>query len=486
MLIACHTRVVVSLVLGLCASAWLATTAHAEPSLTGAWRAGKTTMAVKVESWGKDCGPEPRSSESQGGGLVNISQEGHVVIIHGQQPIRTDKCWSPNPALKRVSSSFVDGLWSVHCKTGPNDPREEEGDYALKSMGADQLVYQDVSRYNWMLNESRCKATITTVQSLTRANPTVAASNKPVASTPASTSAPVPKAPEVACKPGAAARLEVRPSHAQLELGGQLCLRAQAVDAAGCRVPDAPVSWSLKHSKALKATLNDNCFRAGESAAESEGEFQVIATSGALHAEATLDVRSADLSALIAKRIETGAVNGFDAQPAALPVVAPVQAARAKVAATQPSSQAAAVAPWLLIALGVLGLAVIGWVAVRMRKPLKVRSKHITGDFEPFDDAPDAPAPNEPAPVAAAPSPQPVPAVTSSESWICPTCRRGFPASQQRCPNDGAALMPYREFTQAHRTQVEGARSKRCPKCGETFQTNSGFCGKDGSPLIDA
>ena len=44
--------------------------ASAQVVLSGQWRSGATAIDVQVESWGKDCGPPPASSQSPGGQAV--------------------------------------------------------------------------------------------------------------------------------------------------------------------------------------------------------------------------------------------------------------------------------------------------------------------------------------------------------------------------------------------------------------------------------
>ena len=115
--------------------------AHAQsaPSFSGTWQAGATSMDVTVESWGKDCGPQPAPMHSAGGGTVRIEQTDQVLVLHGgEHDVRSDQCWSPNPTLRKISSTAANGVWVTRCKTGKDDPREEAGTYTLKAQSPDR------------------------------------------------------------------------------------------------------------------------------------------------------------------------------------------------------------------------------------------------------------------------------------------------------------------------------------------------------------
>src|SRR6478609_774853 len=75
--------------------------AHGDASYAGTWQAGATSREVAIQSWGKDCGPRPQSTQTQGGGSVQLEQRGQVLTIKGGgREVRSDRCWSPNPAMR--------------------------------------------------------------------------------------------------------------------------------------------------------------------------------------------------------------------------------------------------------------------------------------------------------------------------------------------------------------------------------------------------
>jgi hypothetical protein len=505
----------------LLASALVAGSLLASPcaaqSYDGVWRAGVTTMDVAVESWGGDCGPRPVTSRSEGGGNVQITQEPPHLVIHGKDSqIRTDRCWSRNPAIKRRSSSYLDGVWLTQCRTDPDDPRAEQGTYSLKSVSPDQLLYKDVSKYNWKLNTSACIATITTTQMLNRAGSGAATGQKAPPPPPLKAPPPPPQPPPEpeeeeeeeeeapsasACTPGAPSRLVLRPQRASVQVGGRLCLRAKLTDASGCRIPEPAIEWSLQHSHALRGSLEGGCFRAGDSAAEAEGEFTVVASVGALSARSVLDVQSVDLSALIARRLETGAVSGFDEAPAEATTTTAAKVATRRV------DERSGGGGNLLLGIGglaALGLLVLIGLRLRARKQPTLSPDSDSGS-ESKRPARTGPAPaRAPAPAAggtaagrpasaatvvgapgqAAPAPAAAPtAANDGQQWICPSCRRGWPATQGKCPNDGTALLPYAEFVK-QRDQAQHQRLERsCPKCGKQYPAGVGFCSEDGTRL---
>lgn len=492
-------------------------------ALEGTWRAGTTTMNVTVESWGEDCGPRPQSSRTSGGGTVRISAEGPELLIHGKgHLVRTDECWSRNPAIRRASSRFLTGKWTTQCQTPADDPREEKGTYSITQVSETELRYVDVSEYNWKLNDSRCAATITTVQTLLRSGAKVgkkaaaepeptadpdraastpqrresAAAEQQVRPAPAQRGAtdrarePTSEPRRRACTPGLASEVVIKPTEAEVELGQELCVRARAVDADGCPLPAGVVSYRLEHSAALKAELDGPCFVASQSAAEGEGEFKLIASAGDLSAETRILVSSRDLSSLIAKRLEVGAVTGFEtpSEDADEPPAAPPPATR--VSAQQVATRTSGRGPLILALLG-LAILVLSAALVILRRrqgtTQAIAAEATTGPSPPSQD-PQKNATAARAAAAADPSRPPKSATLAYgdsappiETWICPNCRRGFPAIKLHCPRclpEEHRLLPYPEF-QAQ--QMEQATPKRCQDCGTTWPGSTNFCGQCGS-----
>jgi hypothetical protein len=465
--------------------------ARAQTSYAGAWNAGSTRLQVEVTSWGRDCGPRPASTTIPGGGQVRITEDGDQLVFRGRDTQRTDGCWSANPAVRRVSSTRQPGEWRVVCRTPPSDSKAETGTYTLTIDGEDRLVFRDVSRYDWQLNESRCVGTLTSTQVFTRVR--AATAETPTEPT---------EAPR--CTPGEPHELRLRPAESRIEPGGTVRFSARVVDRAGCPIPGARVQWDLRHAASIRGTLEGGVFTAAETAAEAEGDFIVVARSGSMRAEAKVVVHTADLSDLIARRTSFGVVQGAEDPgdlelESAAGVSARSERARAEESYLVPIVVGAG-------AFVVLALVVVIVVARRKQPAAVVATREVL---------PSEPATDPPAPAVATATPGPrLPRVCpvcaaefedgttafcpndgaellrhdeapGGQPLICPTCRRGFVAGQKTCPTDGEELVPYALFVARHRAKEQGEeKTKICPTCGDRYGRQVTFCGKDGSELV--
>lgn len=399
---------------------------------------------------------------------MQLRREGRAVVLEaGGRTIRSNQCWSQNPGVRRVANTEQGGVWTTTCATAPNDPREEHGSYTLKLLPDGRLLYQDTSRYDWRLQNSSCAATATTTQTLARVADAVA----PVAPTPGVPAQPTAALPAPACQPGAAARIALRPPRASIEVGLRVCFRPLVTDAAGCALPEPSVRWSLEHSGQIKGRIEDGCFIAGDQAAEAEGEFRVIVALGALRADAPVSVTTPDLSSLLARRIETGALQGETAPPEPPPAPSTPTQSAAKVAAKTVPHPAPVSDSVRSVGIGAglaLALAIATWLVLsRRRRGSDAVKEAIRASQRP-------PAPATPAASSSSSAPE--------EPWICPTCRVGYPRASGTCPKDGTALVPYRQFAEARRS-LQPAPGKRCPRCGKLYGETAAFCSEDGTPL---
>lgn len=464
----------------------IASSARADGPFEGDWRAGPMRIDITVESWGGDCGPRPQSTTVPGGRTIHVTQSGDDLTFAGRPARSTTGCWSENTAVRRVSRSYQAGTWRIVCRTPEEDPRAETGTYTLTASGSDRIEFRDVSRYDWQLNESQCRATLTSTQTFERVS---GATPEPQ---PQPQPEPEPETrPEPACTPGAPARIQIRPAEAAIEPGGRQCFSARVVDASGCAVPGRPVQLELRSPPGVTGTLRGTCFQAAGNAAEAEGEFTIIGRSAAaggtasLEAQATLRVRTPDLSDLIARRAEGGgavSVTGGEATSE--------QAAR--VAARSEAARGG----WILPVAGgaialVLLVALVGALVARSRRSkkkiaaLEAEAVAAPGASVP-DQAPLGQAPLGRAPLAQAPQAQaPIAApVAPGEPKICPSCRRGHPPDATRCSVDGTPLVLYADFV-AGKAGPAASASKVCPVCGSRFPATTRFCGKDGATLVD-
>ena len=124
--------------------------APAEESLSGTWQAGATTVEVAVDSWGKDCGARPEPMRSVGGGSVQVEQRGQQIAIRAQgRVLHSDRCASPNPAVRRISTGKVGNTWTTRCRTDAQDPRQEVATYTVELLSSDRMRYRDLSHFDF-------------------------------------------------------------------------------------------------------------------------------------------------------------------------------------------------------------------------------------------------------------------------------------------------------------------------------------------------
>jgi hypothetical protein len=199
------------------------------------------------------------------------------------------------------------------------------------------------------------------------------------------------------------------------------------LDAKGCAIEGVEPSWQLEHGRAIKATLQGSCFQAGERSAEAEGSFRVVASHAGLKAEAEVLVSAVSLPALLAKRMETGAVKG-ESEP-------PVEAVSERAESTSRVAAKALAVPardrrWL-IWISALLAAAAAVLLLRARPRARRASKRKS-----LTSAAELPAPT-PARVSAGELPQ---ESTSVRVRRCPTCGASYPEGSAFCGADGSAL----------------------------------------------
>ena len=444
---------------------------RADGPYEGEWRRGAMTITVSVATWGPDCGARPTSTTVPARGPVHVTQEGDHLTFGGGRTTRT--CWSDNPAVRRVSNTTSSGTWRVVCRTPPEDSRQETGTYTLHAANPDTIEFRDVTEYDWMLNESHCRATSTTTQTFTR----VPDGTTPEPTPPTPTTDPEPPP---ACTPGAAARVALRPGSADVEPGGRVCFTARVVDASGCPLRGVAPTLVLRAPEGRSGTLRGACFEAGASAAEGEGEFSIEASSGALRTEARVRVHTMDLSDLIARRAESGDV-----------VTDPGVASSDTAAGVAARSEAgAAPFPWWALGLAALGITIVVGTALTLVLRARARTQRLARAEIPVPTSPvlpTSPQVHAPPVAPAAPSTGATTGSTAVETEpaegtqakICPTCRRGYGAGERTCSRDGTALVLYAEFVQTREAVVQSI----CPKCGTRYTGTTRFCGKDGTTL---
>ncbi len=460
--------------------------ARAEGPFEGEWRASSRRIGIELQSWGDDCPGGIPLRQSEPGGAVRISQSGDHLRFSGAVRGSTQGCWSDQPGIRRTGATIRGNTWTIRCATAPNVAQGERGTYTFRAEGQDRLVFEETTRWDWQLRNSRCTATRRSRQTFTRVGEEAPAE---------------PDRPEPAnCTPGSPARLILSPRRAELRAGERVCFRTRVTDASGCRVPGQSVRLRLEADEGRSARIDGQCFFAGETAADAEGTFRVQATSGDLSASAQVTVAVDDLTDLVAQGSST-----------------PTPVSPGNAEATGSSGVAARAADgaggfqlwWLGAGLGLLlliGLSVVFVVRGRKKPEPSVPESpappsRVAAQLAAADDAIRAAGatterpervcpvcsfqadadtefcPNDGARLLDPESPE-----VQARGMICPACRRGYAAGSARCSADGEELIPYTFFV-ARQKHEEASGKKVCPQCGATYGPEKTFCGQDGTPL---
>jgi hypothetical protein len=233
---------------------------------------------------------------------VTIEERGGELVITGgtERPaFSTDQCWQMHPGLSAQSHTASAGIWKTSCRTAPNDARQELLQTTL-SLAGDVLSLQESGQYQFVVQGQTCAASSGRWRTYRR-----------VAAAPAPVEAPVPvQAPPAArppasnpcASPGAAARLEVKPSRKLMRAGDSFHFRAIVSDAQGCSL-GAAVTWSVSPEDA-GATIDNG--RLTIAAGAADGSLRVTASVGSQSVRVNVDVVSDDRYAAL---LASGAFN---------------------------------------------------------------------------------------------------------------------------------------------------------------------------------
>lgn len=478
----------------------------ARAEIAGRYKTTGQNISVKVQSWGEDCGPRPRSASGGGGKVVDVRRVGAHLSIGGH---RTDRCWSRNPRVQRRRAQAGTNRWTVVCETPAGDSRFEHGEYTVDQPGEGRLRFREVSRYDWRLEGDHCQATVVLTRNYTRVDDA-----EPEQLPPEQPDRPEPQEPPTPSKCAGArgdpVRLDVRPRRVRIGPGERVCLRAVPRDRDGCPVPGS-VSWERARGPAALGRLTeDGCFTAGNNASGAEGMVAVTARVGELSGAAQIVVRIPDISDLIAERLTDGseeepALSGnTQARPGSAQGLGRAQAEPVR---------GASLTLWALLGGIFFALFAVVLVIVVARRR---RASTDEGDDEAIERVSSTMAvassvppptleearkrcpacgriftdsteycPDDATKLVAAPV-KPV-EKRSEGSLICPKCRRGYEGGERFCSFDHEELIPYKRWREM---QLEARNSKKksgggmiCPKCSERYDEGILFCQKDGTKL---
>ncbi len=463
-------------------------------SYSGAWLASSLRVRYSLQSWGPDCGPRPGADSRPGGG-VTISSEGSHLRFAGAMSGSTSGCWSDNAEVRRISASAQEGSWSSRCATPAGNPRGESGRYAYSARDVNTIVYSERTTYNWQLRESTCTATRSANRTLTRMNPLSVPSELPE-------EAPLPEAPSTrhepaACVAGQPSALSVRAPSEPLEPGERTCLSVRASDAEGCVLTNPRVDWRVSGPEGASGRMEGRCFTTSANAAEAEGTYRVQATLGSLQDRVEIEVRSPDLSGLIAAR---------EREPEAeTPALTAAQSQRAAgVAAVTPRSRGG----WRWGLLGAALLLLLGSVFLlvrvvrargtsRGRRDAKQDAKRDTkrdAKSEERSSEPDDPLKNSGLEMIPKTAPLPPGATEAAAAARASAPVAQAPLTPRKKRAMAATLVEVAPAPHAPAAQpavvaagsAAAGETLYCPVCGASGTGAERFCAKHGQPLVSA
>jgi LPXTG-motif cell wall-anchored protein len=463
----------------------LAGGARADEQYAGRWKRTALKLTVKVESWGEDCGPEPKSYGSNKEVETDVVAQGkHLVFSTGN--LRTDRCMSPNPRLQSVSESAGGGSWKRVCQTPSTDSKSERVEYSLTASGANRLDYKALSRFDWTLKGDHCVATLEETRVFVRASE----GGAPAADKPAADKAAVgkPAKPVEAddegtecATHGPTRRLVVTPREARIGPGERVCFAAQGYDENNCRFAVNAAWVATQDDQEVGGLLSrGGCFSAGATAADSEGVYEVSARFEGKKSSARVHVTFPDLGDLLAARLHP--VEDGEADAAAvtavqgalpLPAVAPVAAPPATGGNTT----------WLLIVIGAIVLVAVALLVFVL--VMRGRSRRPSDEDDDWNAplVPPHPQPPRKELPSASLAPEPAPRQQSGAvgALQCPKCKSTFPAGAKFCPHDGSTLV-------AAATAADGTGEDPpgmiCPKCHRPYEPGARFCPHDKELLV--
>lgn len=486
----------------------------AAASIDGEYSVGPQSVKVSIKSWGDDCGPKPKSYTSKGKGTVTVTQKGdHLFFSNGRS---TKKCWSANPKLQRLSVTKKGNIWTIICESPSSDSRYEHGTYVVNATTG-KITVKDRSKYNWKLKESVCEATIVIQRSFSKLGGGEEPDEEPEEIPEVPDGPPVkiptiekeyPEPPQPAkCKnPGPPVKFILLPSSAKTTPGRKVCFTAYEVDKDGCRTSVGAEFKLVKEKSGRRGRMDGHCFIPGDSAADSEGKFKVVATHGYDTATSRVTVLSAFIEDLIAVNLDPVGDQDEEAGSPQVPSARSTDSEEIDVPVAGQKRPPVYLLYILPPGFVVILLVIVVVVAVRQRKKkLHARIEELM-EQRMAEEAREGAPPSGPVstapPHSSAAAPQParqrrqahIPrteepsaapaAVNEADSgvtMVCRVCGREFHGGSKFCPHDGSALVS--ESDQDEPVKESGMI---CPRCGRGYSAGTRNCGEDGELLVPA
>jgi len=438
--------------------AWLmvpcAVWADEKPTLSGTWTASALSESWSVSEWGEACGPKP-APKGAGGGSVQIREQGgELSMVGAGRAFSTAECWEQMPGMSRTSHTQSGGgrFWRTRCSTAASDPRRA---FVVTSIQAtdNTISLTETGEYQFIIHDTTCKASVSRSRSysLVRRD----GEQAPMASASASASAaPLPPPPKATAEAprqparctdaaGEPARLEVHPARKLLRAGERFGFRARVLDAEGCPTGAKP-SWSIAPGPLASKLRVDATGGVTVEDDAPEGAAELVASAFGKSVRITLEVaREENYEALLAAR---GLNDAGAEDEVAVAVIATGTIGGRTVAARD----AARERKTTFIAIVVAVAALLGFAGLVLAR----RGTRKETELEAGDEADES----------------------VEQAGTLDAESEDSPSEAQN--GSGRAAGP------PAKPRVRASRGKICPTCGERYDGEATFCGKDATKLV--
>ncbi|HEU4410314.1 MAG TPA: hypothetical protein VFS43_33975 [Polyangiaceae bacterium] len=416
---------------GLSALAALAAASGAARAegLGGTWTAGAMSERWAVGDWGEPCGPKPGARGAPATEVTIIEHGGELAFSGGGYP-RTSACYEAGLGVKVRAHTAGARAWRTECSSDPNDSRQARLVTKVSAPNDATIVFDETGEYQFLIKGQNCTASVRRSRTYVRGRPTAEAPPPAPPSAPPPEPATPPAPPPARCESvGEPAKLEVRPQRKLLRPGQSFAFRAVVLDAAGCRVPQAP-AWSVVNG--AEGVTVGAAGNVSVPAAAPEGDVVLQASVGARSVRVTVEVVGEGRYAELLADRNGGWTDGGERGEVAEVVLSTPRIGAVTVTAPDQRGQRRALF-LAVVAASATALAVVGLV-LRRRRGAAAARRDEGGDAPP---AARAPASAPPPAAGAEPAPQP--------EKVCPVCGLRYGADALYGGQEGAMLVVLNE-----------------------------------------
>lgn len=446
--------------------------AIADPKLDARWKQSALREDFTVQEWlDARCGPPPQSTSSGGGESIEVRLEGDdLAFVGGGRVYRTNQCYDPMPTLSRETHSRDPNgkTWRTRCATAPADPRKVVLNTLVVATTDTRIDIVETGRYEIVVENGRCMADV----KRTRSYSVVQDESTPATPSAAPTPKPRPTEPEtpspgVCATPGDPTKLEVRPSKKLLRPGESFRFRAVVLDARGCETRTA-TTWKLAtpSAPATKGVTIEPSGRVTVTNDAAEGNTELVATAAGKDVRVVVEVASA---ARYDELLARSGLNAAGENDEASTVTIATESIGAGTSRVEDRSRERRFVFLAIVGGALLVLGIVTAALVRRTR----KAKEIVREVEERHEA------------------------RVQEVLDRRRQREAEHAAQQRAHEESmaaaqaAAEAARRKAADAADPAVRGSREagqkprgKICPTCGERYDGNADFCGKDGTILV--